>query len=170
MTPTKLLIGQILIVFGIVIAGTWFATQWTADELGHQLRLGAPWFDFYGIRVYYPWRLLEWWYAYEAYAPEIFNRAGLIAASSGLLGALAAICGSLWRARQSKLVTTYGSARWATKREIERAGLTRAAGVFVGRTGSQYLRHDGPEHVMAFAPTCPWRIANQAATGVWKRP
>jgi type IV secretion system protein VirD4 len=27
MTPTKLLIGQILIVFAIVIAGVWFATQ-----------------------------------------------------------------------------------------------------------------------------------------------
>src|ERR1039457_560520 len=118
-------------MFGIVIAGTWFATQWAAAELGYQLRLGATWFDLKGFPVYYSWRLLEWWYAYEAYAPEIFNRAGLIAASSGLLGAVSAICGSLWRARQSKLVTTYGSARWATKREIERAGLTRAAGVFV---------------------------------------
>jgi type IV secretion system protein VirD4 len=125
MTPTKLLIGQILIVFGIVIAGTWFATQWTAAELGYQLRLGAPWFDLNGLPIYYPWRLLEWWYVYEAYAPEIFNRAGLIAASSGLLGAVSAICGSLWRARQSKLVTTYGSARWATKREIEREPVRR---------------------------------------------
>src|SRR3546814_6519819 len=26
-------------------------------------------------------------------------------------------------------------------------------GVFLGRHGSEYLRHDGPEHVMAFAPT-----------------
>ena len=27
-TPTKLLIGQILVVFAIVIAGLWAATQW----------------------------------------------------------------------------------------------------------------------------------------------
>src|SRR3546814_10993710 len=26
-------------------------------------------------------------------------------------------------------------------------------GVFLGRHGSEYLRHDGPERVMAFAPT-----------------
>jgi type IV secretion system protein VirD4 len=31
--------------------------------------------------------------------------------------------------------------------------LFRATGVFLGRLGNRYLRHDGPEHVMAFAPT-----------------
>ena len=153
MTPTKLLIGQILIVFAIVIAGVWFATEWCAAQLGFQARLGAPWFVLFGLPVYYPWRLFEWWYAYDAYAPVLFNRAGAIAASSGLLGCAVAIIGSLWRARQSHLVTTYGSSRWATKAEIETAGLFRAAGVFLGRLGGRYLRHDGPEHVMAFAPT-----------------
>src|SRR3546814_12621471 len=54
---------------------------------------------------------------------------------------------------QSHNVTTYGSARWATTREIDRAGLTGDTGVFLGRQRGRYLRHDGPEHVMAFAPT-----------------
>ena len=153
MTPTKLLLGQILIVFAIVIAGVWFATEWCAALLGFQVRLGAAWFVLFGLPVYYPWRLFEWWYAYDAYAPILFNRAGGIAASSGLLGCAVAIAGSLWRARQSHLVTTYGSSRWATKAEIDAAGLFRAAGVFLGRLGGRYLRHDGPEHVMAFAPT-----------------
>ena len=35
-TPTKLLIGQILIVFAIVFAGVWVATQWAAAMLGYQ--------------------------------------------------------------------------------------------------------------------------------------
>ena len=153
MTPTKLLIGQILIVFAIVIAGVWFATEWCATELGFQARLGAPWFVAIGTPFYYPWRLFEWWYAYDAYAPVLFNRAGGIAASSGLLGCAVAVLGSLWRARQTRLVTTYGSSRWATMGEVEACGLFRAAGVFLGRLGHQYLRHDGPEHVMAFAPT-----------------
>src|SRR3546814_3077462 len=69
------------------------------------------------------------------------------------MGGAAAVVGSLWRARQKRLVTTYGPSRWANKREIDDAGLFRAAGVFLGRLGGQYLRHDGPEHVMAFAPT-----------------
>ena len=83
----------------------------------------------------------------------MFNTGGLIAGGSGMLGAVSAILGSVWRARQSRLVTTYGSARWATPREVAQAGLTRPAGVFLGRVGQSYLRHDGPEHVMAFAPT-----------------
>src|SRR5690606_39014908 len=45
------------------------------------------------------------------------------------------------------------SARWATKREIDRAGLLGDSGVFLGRKHGRYLRHDGPEHIMAFAPT-----------------
>jgi len=153
MTPTKLLIGQILIVFAIVIAGVWAATQWAAAELGYQAQLGAPWLVLFGTPIYQPWKLFEWWYAYEAYAPHIFDRAGMLAGASGFMGCAAAVVGSLWRARQNRLVTTYGSSRWANKREVEGAGLFRAAGVFLGRLGGQYLRHDGPEHVMAFAPT-----------------
>jgi type IV secretion system protein VirD4 len=153
MTPTKLLIGQIFVVFGIVFAGIWTATQWAAAMLGHQPQLGAPWFDVAGISVYRPWQIFPWWYHYDAYAPDVFDKAGALAAASGFVGCGAAIFGSLWRARQQRLVTTYGSARWATSREIDRAGLTGDAGVFLGQFQHRYLRHHGPEHVMAFAPT-----------------
>ncbi len=153
MTPTKLLLGQILVVFAIVIAGVWSATQWAAAMLGYQAQLGAPWGMFFGFPVYRPWQLFPWWYAYDAYAPHVFNKAGMLAGASGFMGCAAAVIGSLWRARQSRLITTYGSSRWATKPEIDAAGLFRTAGVFLGRLGNRYLRHDGPEHVMAFAPT-----------------
>jgi type IV secretion system protein VirD4 len=153
MTPTRILIGQIAIVLAIVIAGSWIATEWAASHLGFQWRLGVTWFRFLRFPVYYPWRVFEWWYAYEAYAPNVFNTAGMIAASGGLAGAASAVIGSVWRARQSRVVTTYGSARWASLREVTGAGLTRSAGIVLGQLGPQYLRHDGPEHVMAFAPT-----------------
>ena len=150
---TGVLTGQVLLVFGIATLGVWFATQWTAAALGYQVRLGTPWFAFLGAPVYYPWRLFQWWYFYNAYASNIFLRGGAIAACSGIASAGAAIAASVWRARQSKLVTTYGSARWATKDEVVDAGLLKPTGVFLGRHGADYLRHDGPEHVMAFAPT-----------------
>ncbi len=153
MTANNILIGQVLIVFAIIIFGVWGATEWTAAHLGFQPRLGLPWFLFAGVPVYYPWRLFEWWYAYEAYAPQVFNRGGLIAGSSGIAGAAAAIVGSIVRARQSHLATTFGSARWAKPIEVHAAGLLKRTGVFLGRIGDRYLRHDGPEHVMAFAPT-----------------
>ncbi|WP_299410365.1 conjugal transfer protein TraG [uncultured Roseobacter sp.] len=153
MTPTKLLVGQIFSVFAIVIGALWFATQWAAGQLGHQPRLGEAWTSVGDYPVYYPWRLFEWWYAYEAYAPSVFNQAGAIAASGGILGVVVAVAGSLWRARQTRLVTTYGSSRWASTREIAKAGLFDPAGVFLGQLKDRYLRHDGAEHVMCFAPT-----------------
>jgi type IV secretion system protein VirD4 len=153
MTPTKILIGQMLVVLAIIIAGVWAATQWAAAMLGYQPQLGPVWFELFHTPVYRPWLLFPWWYHFEAYAPQVFNRAGTLAAASGFLGCGAAISGSLWRARQVGRVTTYGSARWATQREISRAGLFSNAGVFLGQHAGHYLRHDGPEHVIAFAPT-----------------
>ncbi|WP_186116292.1 conjugal transfer protein TraG [Burkholderia gladioli] len=153
MNGTSVLFGQMLTVFGIVVAGTWGATQWTAAHLGYQLRLGSPWFDCLGIPFYHPWRLFEWWYWYDAYAPRLFLKGGAIAAASGVTAAGVAIGMSVWRARQSRLVTTYGSARWADARDIRKAGLTQPAGVFLGLHDGQYLRHEGPEHVLTFAPT-----------------
>jgi type IV secretion system protein VirD4 len=134
MNSTSVLFGQLLLTALVMIAGMWFSTQWAAHALGYQMRLGAPWFVLSGIPIYYPWRLFEWWYAYESYTPAIFNKAGTIAASSGLIAALTAIASSIWRARQSRLVTTYGSARWATPRDVNAAGLHRTAGVFLGKT------------------------------------
>ncbi|MFG8168260.1 conjugal transfer protein TraG [Pseudomonas aeruginosa] len=153
MQAQGVLFGQIAAVFGIVIAGVWGATQWTAAALGYQLRLGSPWFDFHGIPIYYPWKLFEWWFFFDAYAPQIFDTGGTIAAGSGLLAVVVAIAMSVWRSRQARKVTTYGSARWADAADIRKAGLTKPAGVFLGQHDDQYLRHEGPEHVLTFAPT-----------------
>jgi len=153
MTPTKLLIGQIVAVFAIVLAGIWFATQWAAAALGYQPELGLPWNVIGGVPVYRPWAIFLWWYHFDAYAPHVFDQAGAIAGASGFVGCGAAVAGSLWRARQRRNVTTYGSAHWASLRETKAAGLFSEAGIFLGRLGERYLRHDGPEHVMAFAPT-----------------
>jgi type IV secretory pathway TraG/TraD family ATPase VirD4 len=49
MSATKILWGQILIVFAIVLATVWGATQWTAWRLGYQPQLGLPWFWLYAL-------------------------------------------------------------------------------------------------------------------------
>ena len=153
MTPTKLLIGQIFVVLAIIVAGVWTATQWTAAALAYQPQLGEPWLLLFGMPLYRPWSIFVWWFQFDAYAPVVFDKAGAIAATGGLAGCAAAIFGSVWRARQSSNVTTYGSARWAGLRDIAAAGLLAERGVILGRYGARYLRHDGPEHIMAFAPT-----------------
>ena len=153
MQASGVLVGQVLLVLGIVLLGTWGATQYVAVALAYQTQLGLPWFFLADIPIYYPWQLFHWWYFFDVYAPHVFLTGGFIAAGSSLVAVGFAIAASVWRSRQSQLVTTYGSARWATEPEIEQAGLTGSAGVFLGKLESNYLRHEGPEHVMAFAPT-----------------
>lgn len=114
MSATKILWGQITIVFAIVLATLWLATQWTAWRLGYQPQLGSPWFELAGIPVYFPPALFAWWYAYDAYAPAVFVEGACIAASGGLISIAVAIGMSVWRAREARNVATYGSARWAT--------------------------------------------------------
>ena len=153
MHATTVLYGQVLVVLAITLSGVWGATQWTAAALGYQARLGAPWFELLGTPVYHPWRLFEWWFVFDAYAPDVFNVGGSIAACSSLLALVVAIGMAIWRARQARRVTTYGSARWADADEVRKAGLTQPAGVFLGQFDDQYLRHEGPEHVLTYAPT-----------------
>ena len=95
MSPTKVLVGQGCLVVSIVAGGLWASTQWAAAMLGNQPQLGAPWATILGQPVYVPWRLFEWWFAYEAYAPQVFRKAGMLAAGSGMAGTCVAIAGSL---------------------------------------------------------------------------
>ena len=60
---------------------------------------------------------------------------------------------SVLRAREAENIDTYGSARWAKSDEVVRAGLLGPDGVVLGKLAGDYLRHDGPEHVLCFAPT-----------------
>lgn len=149
----RILWGQIAAVVAIVMVTIWAATQWTAWRLGFQGQLGSPWFELAGWPIYYPPTFFWWWYAFDAYAPTIFVEGGIIAASGGIIAIAVAILMSIMRAREARNVATYGSARWADDKEIHAAGLLGPDGVVLGRYSQNYLRHDGPEHVLCFAPT-----------------
>lgn len=99
--------------------------------------------------IVYPPAIFWWWYFYDAYAPRIFAEDGIIAASGGFL----AITMSVMRAREAADINTYGSAKWAGRDEIGKAGLLGPDDVVLGKYNRDYLRHDGPEHVLCFAPT-----------------
>jgi type IV secretion system protein VirD4 len=154
MSVTKILWGQITVVLVIVLLTTWGATQWTAWRLGYQLQLGQPWFELArGVPIYLPPAFFWWWYAYDAYAPEVFVEGACVAASGGIISIVVAFAMSVWRARETETAATYGSARWAKQPDISAAGLAGSDGVMLGRFEGHYLRHNGPEHVLCFAPT-----------------
>ncbi|NQE61488.1 conjugal transfer protein TraG [Caulobacter sp. RHG1] len=153
MSGTKILWGQILVVGLLAIAGVWLATEWTAWRLGFQPQLGPPWFYLGTWPVYPPPAFFFWWFVFDAYAPDVFARGAFMAAGGTMAAVFVAIGMSIWRAREAKKVTTYGSARWATEGEARAANLLGQDGVVLGRLGQHYLRHDGPEHILCFAPT-----------------
>jgi type IV secretion system protein VirD4 len=153
MNATKIHWAQVLVVCATVLCFVWGATQWTAWRLGYQPQLGQPWFDVFGWPIYQPPAFFWWWFAYDAYARDIFVEGAWIAASGGIAAVVVAVAMSVWRAREAKRITTYGSARWADTAEIRHAGLLTEDGVLLGRWHREYLRHGGPEHVLCFAPT-----------------
>jgi hypothetical protein len=101
MPATKILWGQIITVFAIVLLAIWTATEWTAWRLGFQPGLGRPWFELLHFPFYLPPAFFWWWYAYDAYAPSIFIEGAYIASSGGLIAAAVAIGMSVWRAREA---------------------------------------------------------------------
>lgn len=153
MNATRVFWGQIVTVCGTVLVFVWFATEWTAWRLGFQAQLGPPWFVLLGWPFYQPEALFWWWFSYDAYAHDVFVQGGYIASAGGIAALGVSVGIAVWRARETSLVTTYGSARWADPSEIEHARLLDPDGVVLGRWECSYLRHNGPEHVLCFAPT-----------------
>ena len=141
-------LGGFLVLFAVVN----FAT---AHYLGQTLRLPAP-----HLPWAWPARALDW----QAHYPDTVRNAILIFTAGSLLALCAYAAILLLTSRRSTGVSgLHGTAHWATRPEIERTGLLRprssaAGGVYVGGWQEpdgplHYLRHAGPEHVLAFAPT-----------------
>jgi type IV secretory pathway TraG/TraD family ATPase VirD4 len=139
MSATKILWGQIFVVFAIVLATMWAATQWTAWRLGYQPQLGGPWYVVGKLPLYPPPAFFWWWFSFDAYPPQIFFEGAMIAASGGFVAIIGAITMSVWRAREAKNIVTYGSARWATETEIKRKV----------RSSMRQLQND-PEKIISF--------------------
>jgi type IV secretion system protein VirD4 len=142
-----------LVVFLIVLVTMWARRNGRRGGSATSRNSASPGSNSPGVPVYPPPAFFWWWYAYDAYAPQVFVEGAYIAASGGFISIAVPIGMSVWRAREAKNAETYGSARWATPRGRSVAGLLGADGVVLGRSIHDYLRHDGPEHVLCFAPT-----------------
>jgi type IV secretion system protein VirD4 len=60
---------------------------------------------------------------------------------------------SIVHGRHRAHATTHGSARWATRREVKRAGLFARRGVIVGRCKGQIMLDDSEMHMLLCGPT-----------------
>ncbi len=151
-------------------AGLQSATQVFAHAFGYHAVLGS-----HIGHLYAPWSVLEWAAKWAVQYPDEMMRAGgvgLVVSSVGLLGV--AVTKVVLSNSSHANENLHGSARWAKKKDIQAAGLLprprkmrevilgkvapTSDGVYVGGWEDEngqfyYLRHNGPEHVLTYAPT-----------------
>jgi type IV secretion system protein VirD4 len=130
-----------LIFTTCLMLGLWAATFLLVDKLNIE-------------GFFLPWLWLKWFYLYgnrfqSAFADTIWP----IYASIALGIALAWIPRLLFS--KKNVSTAHGSSRWADEKEISFAGLASGHGVILGQSmkSKKLLSHDGPEHIIAIAPT-----------------
>ncbi|QDQ29339.1 conjugal transfer protein TraG [Chitinimonas arctica] len=141
-------------------------TQFLAHQFDYQAALGEPMLALGGFRLYAPLDGLAWYFHWRNFDNAQVQQAFRMALWLALPACIAIAVLVLHRAKRamdkeaSAGEHLHGSAHWATAVEVKRTGLIGGgAGVYVGawkdpNSGqTNYLRHDGPEHVMAFAPT-----------------
>lgn len=164
--------GQLIPVLAIVfmLAGLQSATQFFAHEFGYPSQLGPHY-----QHLYAPWSILLWAYQWWGLFQLSLMRAaavGMTVTSIGLLGLMVAKVVAANSAKTNPYL--HGSARWANQQDIEKAGLLprpitfwqqltgqqkpTSEGVYVGawldkKGVTRYLRHNGAEHVLCYAPT-----------------
>src|SRR5262249_27852765 len=122
----------------LVFSSLWAATQWAAGKLGYQPALGSPWLEFLGLKIYAPWSLFRWWLAFDTQAPDVFARAGVVAALGGVASGVVALGGAARRTSRKVQSDTYGSAPWADVGNGRKANPPRARGIVLGTIGRFY--------------------------------
>lgn len=150
--PWAVLAGVALWAFGIFL--------WTtariggvyghAQALGSTLRIGSH--ICYSPLAAWRWPAEVW---NEPLVDRLINQGLVVFGVPVILSVLLAV--ALRRPKATK--DLHGTAQWAGEKEIEAMGYLDGRGVYVGGFWGEkqktllYLRHNGPEHVLCFAPT-----------------
>jgi type IV secretion system protein VirD4 len=173
MTPKKVLVALVLAATFVSALGSVFATQYAAAALAYQRQLGSPLLTVGAVQIYAPWSWVSWDADFASYAPEIFRTASFIGWGSLVGTWLPLVIVALVASRRAQASTAHGSARWATTSELAQRGLLGPDGVILCQTADarfiassgpngptsrlarpgRLITHNGPEHVMVFAPT-----------------
>jgi type IV secretion system protein VirD4 len=150
----------------LLVVVNFAATQYIAAQFQYQPALGRPVLQTRTGGIYQPFAWVVWgWYNSTSQDPRIrkplFIGEMIVFAGSFVCVAVFFVLANR-RSRQlmENAEDLHGSARWADESDIRQTGLMSARqGVYVGGWSKErssrlhYLRHDGPEHILAFAPT-----------------
>ena len=157
---------SILLGLLLIIATNIVTTQHIASHFDYQPSLGPPLFQIASLRLYAPYKWFPWILKFGSSADPLVRQPLLTSTLIAAVGFAVSlfVVAALNIHRNKKLTEDtedlHGSARWATEQEVRKSGLVNQKhGVYIGawqdeKTDSlEYLRHAGPEHILAFAPT-----------------
>ncbi len=152
--------------FVLLVVVNFIATQYIAARFQYQATLGQPILRAKSGGIYQPFSWIVWGWRYctsqDEYIRQPFFEGEMIVFAGSFLcvGVFFVLAGRRARKLTENAEDLHGSARWADEQDVRYTGLlTERHGVYVGGwrpEGSNrlsYLRHNGPEHILAFAPT-----------------
>ena len=127
----------------LIVVGLAGATQWVGSRLGYPPAL-TP-----GVRVgtvvlYPPWAILRWSARFRGQIPKALGEGYAVLAGAMVFATLLLVL--VRRIGRRLPVRQIGADRWATRRDMEAAGLLTGRGTVLGRLGRYWLTYDGPEH------------------------
>ena len=135
-----------------LLAGAFAASELFALSTRFSQALGSHYFY-----LYPPWAIATWWSKWHTNAPALFTQPLQLGGALAVILCLAYTIHVVTRWQSLREYSDiHGSARWAKRSDIKQAGLINQEGVYVGewKNGSKIytLRHNGPEHVLCYAP------------------
>ena len=149
-------IKKILILSIIFTLFSSITTQFLAYTFEYQPSLTGELYP----HIYQPYAWIEWHIDYYQQFEEIFlDIYSQVLFGFSILAVVYMTIFLLFQRKEKKHLSVHGTAHWATKKEIEATHtLNRKDGLYIGgwrdkKRTLHYLRHNGDEHVIAFAPT-----------------
>lgn len=146
---------RLFIVLGLFLVGSVAATQTIAYHFNYHVALGETIYK----NFYFPWAWIDWSIRFHQTHQRTLALGWLTFICITGVGMLILVTQIMLKKRRSTSIDDlHGSAHWADEEEIHDAGLLSGSGVYVGAWTDEkgkvrYLRHDGPEHIIALAPT-----------------
>jgi len=149
-------IKKFLILFIVFTIFSSITTQFLAYTFNYQPSLTGEIYP----HIYQPYAYIEWHINYYIeFEPIFLDIYSQVLFGFSIFSVLYMTMFLLFKRKEKKHLSVHGTAHWATKKEIEATHtLNRKDGLYIGgwkekRKALHYLRHNGDEHVIAFAPT-----------------
>lgn len=141
----------ILFLVDITLSST-LSTQYVAEKLNYQEALDYVLFEGETFNFYFPFAIFIWDQKFGEEAPKLFHLGNSLFCYSTMGFGFLILFLRFWL--RPNLTNNYGSARWATKKEIIKTKLLNGRGVFLGVLPSgEYLRDNEKTHILVVAPT-----------------